>query len=260
MWIKLGVIGLAVIVMALAVGVIFAQDTTTASAYLGVRLSEQDGAVEIARVSSNSPAETAGLQEGDVLVSLNGQAVTAASEVVDIVDAAAPGDVLSIELLRADESVTVEVTLGSDEDRAGRGARTADPLHRAERLLDVELSAVEAGYEVVSVDVDDNPFALEVGDIVTALNGQAIADLDLSALRDEMGDAESITLALTVTRGDETVTLEADSIDLGRGFGGGRGDGDGRGGRGGFRGGSTDDNGEQQPEVTPEASQEAGQA
>jgi C-terminal processing protease CtpA/Prc len=45
-------------------------------AWLGVNCVEDDGAVRVARVSSDSPAEEAGVLPGDRIVSIDGTAVT----------------------------------------------------------------------------------------------------------------------------------------------------------------------------------------
>lgn len=224
-----------------AVNVIFAQDssqTAATTAWLGVALAEKDGQVVIVRVQPNSPAGTAGLRANDVIVSFNGEAIGSASDLSDAVKAAAPGDSAAIEILRGGESQTVEVTLGSAPTRGVRGMRNfgeaVDPLTFAEHLLHADLEAADGGYTVVNVLANFNPFNLETGDIVTALNGQSITELDLSTLRGMRPQMEQPALTLSVVRNGEEVTLESNLPGgfWGRGFG--NRDGFGRGNRGGF--------------------------
>jgi hypothetical protein len=146
----------------------------------------------------------------------------------------------------------------------------ADPEAAAERLLDADIEVSDAGYTVSAIDDDGNVLGLEVGDVIVSINGQAIANLDLSVLRDELAAAGSPTISVVVTRADAEVTLTGDAL-AGHGFGRGMDDGQGmpgmdggnmgRGGRGGRHGGDgmTPPAGDPSttpvtPEATPESS------
>jgi membrane-associated protease RseP (regulator of RpoE activity) len=76
--------------------------------------------VEVSTVRSGSAAEEAGLQEGDVITSVAGERVTGAQAFIDAMDGLSPGDEVGIEVLRDEETVPVEVTLG--ESPRGDGA------------------------------------------------------------------------------------------------------------------------------------------
>jgi S1-C subfamily serine protease len=232
---KFIVIGVMILAaLTAAVNVIFAQDTTTdaaATAWLGVALAENDNQVVIARVQPNSPADEVGLLADDVIVSFNGEAVSSPTDLSELVKAAAPGDTATLEILRDDESQTIEVTLGSAPAGRQRGpgfAEAVDPITMAERLLNADLETADGGFIVLDVLSIANPFSLEEGDLVTALNGQSITELDLSALRDTMIEMDEPALTLSVIRAGEEITLESDLMSGRFGFGRGR-DGFGRG-------------------------------
>jgi membrane-associated protease RseP (regulator of RpoE activity) len=70
----------------------------------GVRLSD---------VTAGSPAEHAGLRKGDVVVELQGAAVTDLQSYSDALYAHRPGDEVTIVVLRGAERVTVRATLGT---------------------------------------------------------------------------------------------------------------------------------------------------
>ncbi len=250
------IFGLALIVFALTAGAIFAQDATetpsaetpaTATAWLGVAIADNDGQVVITRVQSGSPADTADLQVGDVVVSFNGEAVSAAADLSDMVKAAAPGDAATLEIERNGEPMSIDATLGSAPANLRGGAfgrgqmgTTVDSLTLAEHLLNVDLEEADGGYTVVDTLTSRNPFALEVGDVVTALNGQDITALDMQTLATGMMSSDDHTLSLTVTRDGETVTLEGDMLGgmfgMDRGFGPGQDFDHGFGGQRGGRG------------------------
>ncbi|WP_112133305.1 S1C family serine protease, partial [Glycomyces dulcitolivorans] len=77
--------------------------------YLGVSVADTDGnGAMVLSVESGSPAETAGLQEGDVITAVDGNPVTSASEVVAAVQGTASGTEVAITYTRdgAEESTT----------------------------------------------------------------------------------------------------------------------------------------------------------
>ncbi|MBN8637234.1 MAG: PDZ domain-containing protein [Anaerolineae bacterium] len=283
-------LGASIALSTVTAGALFAQEATetpdttvtqavtvTTRASLGVIADDSSGQIVVASVRSGSAAEAAGLLEGDIITAFNGTAVTTASELRDLVRAAAPGDVVSVDIERDGSAQSVEVTLGESSGRgdANMGGQrggmgyAADPEAAAERLLDADIEVSDAGYTVSALD-DGNALGLEVGDVIVSINGQAVADLDLAVLRDELAAADSPTFSVVVTRADAEVTLTGDAL-AGHGFGRGTdnnqgmpgmdGGNMGRGGRGGRHGGDgmTPPAGDPSttpvtPEATPESS------
>lgn len=85
-------------------------------AKLGVSLDvdeEADGAV-VALVSEGSSAEQAGLEEGDVIVAINGQKIASPEDVVFDIRASQPGDKVKITVDRNGQTQDVVVVLGND--------------------------------------------------------------------------------------------------------------------------------------------------
>ena len=70
------------------------------------------GAV-VLQVVSGSPAEVAGLQQGDVITSFNGKAVTSADQLAQAVQSDKPGQSVKVGLYRGQAQMMVTVTLGS---------------------------------------------------------------------------------------------------------------------------------------------------
>jgi S1-C subfamily serine protease len=249
--------------LAVAAGAIFAQDTAATSAWLGVRIAEVESQVIVQRVQNGSPADDANLEIGDVIVSFNGEAVDSAAELGELVAAAAVGDSVTLEVLRDEETVTADVTLEAQPARGagfgGRGfAADADPLTIAERLLHADVTEADGVYTVTNVLDNRNPLAVEIGDVITSINGVAIADLTVDALIpdvaagvDPAAPPEVPTLTIIVDRAGEEVTLTADGF-----FGGfgGRGEGRGPGGFGGGRGGRGGRGGDGFPGGQPDGS------
>ncbi|HYN36360.1 MAG TPA: trypsin-like peptidase domain-containing protein [Actinomycetota bacterium] len=65
----------------------------------------------ITQIIPGSPAEDAGLEEGDVVTAVNGEAVGSAAELIDVLTGFKPEDVVELEVVNPDGSRTVDVTL-----------------------------------------------------------------------------------------------------------------------------------------------------
>jgi hypothetical protein len=97
-------------------------ESSSASPYLGVTFEPgARGLVMIGSVAPNSPAEQAGLQIGDILLSLNDREVSSPYDVIETVAALEPGDSLDIEFSRRVAKNTQAVIVGRPSGQARRG-------------------------------------------------------------------------------------------------------------------------------------------
>jgi putative serine protease PepD len=80
---------------------------------LGVEVQTQPDGVEIAKVQAGTGAASAGLKAGDVITAVDGKTVKTAQGLRAAIAAHAPGDKLSLTILRNAATTTVTVTLGS---------------------------------------------------------------------------------------------------------------------------------------------------
>jgi S1-C subfamily serine protease len=87
---------------------------TIERAYLGVSISDaSDGGAEIGSVANGSPADDAGLREGDVVVKAGGEGVENGDDLRSAVAERKPGDELELEVRRDGETETITVELGT---------------------------------------------------------------------------------------------------------------------------------------------------
>jgi len=70
-------------------------------------------AVRIARVTPGSPAETAGLRVGDIILRVDGHPTPTLNEIKKFMHIHEPGDRVKFDVLRGDEELSVEVVAGS---------------------------------------------------------------------------------------------------------------------------------------------------
>lgn len=76
---------------------------------------EQTEGALITEVSPRSPADNAGLQPNDIVLSVNDHPVLIGFSLVDAIADMSPGDVVTLEVLRDGETLTIEATLGQPE-------------------------------------------------------------------------------------------------------------------------------------------------
>jgi len=65
-------------------------------------------------VSTGSPAESAGLRVGDIIVRIDGTVIATSEDVFTAVRAAKIGQKISIEVARESRNLTLDATLASD--------------------------------------------------------------------------------------------------------------------------------------------------
>ena len=83
-------------------------------AFLGVSLDPaSEGGARLTEIRPATPAESAGLQAGDVITSFAGTKITSADTLSHVVDTKAPGDVVTVTFTRNGKSHTVKVTLAA---------------------------------------------------------------------------------------------------------------------------------------------------
>jgi C-terminal processing protease CtpA/Prc len=95
------------------------------SSFLGVQVEEEtesdEGGARVTSVVQDSPAEAAGIEEGDVIVEFDGDTVRGPVSLTTKIHAREPGDEVVIFVRRDGKKMKLEAELG---DRAESGART----------------------------------------------------------------------------------------------------------------------------------------
>ncbi|MFK7914066.1 MAG: DegQ family serine endoprotease [Pseudomonadales bacterium] len=139
----------------------------------------------VARVLDDSPAEKAGLQEGDVIIAFNGEPIDLSSELPHLVGRVPAGSTAKLRVQRGGKAINLNVKIGElaggSEELAGRGRAAPDQNDSALGLAIEALPAaqqeklgISGGVRVLSVDGPAVAAGLRAGDIITRINNQAI--------------------------------------------------------------------------------------
>jgi serine protease Do len=84
--------------------------------FMGVNLGQQDSKVIVTNVNPDTPARQAGILVGDAIIDVNGEAVTDIPSLQEKVRSFAPGDEITLKILRKDKEIALDIVLGDAED------------------------------------------------------------------------------------------------------------------------------------------------
>jgi serine protease Do len=144
-------------------------------------LSVPKGAV-VTEVMVNSPAQSAGLQAGDVIVNINGATIENANDVVNAIAFLRVDSKTTINILRNNKPLTLSAVVSDPKLRIEAGEKS-DPLLYGVGLKDfTQLDPLHGdvkGILVVSVDEDSNAWHsdLRPGDVVVSANQQKVSNI-----------------------------------------------------------------------------------
>ncbi|WP_431890887.1 serine endoprotease DegP [Pectobacterium colocasium] len=170
-----------------------------------MKVDAQRGAF-VSQVRPKSAADEAGIKAGDVIVTLNGKAVSSFSALRAQVGSLPVGSKVALGLLREGKPLTVEVTLQQSNQAQVASGNLYSGIEGAE-LSNTQVD----GEKGVKVDnVKPGSAAAKIGlkkdDIILGVNQQAVQNI--GELR-KILDSKPAVLALNVRRGDSTIYLLA---------------------------------------------------
>ena len=143
-------------------------------------------------VVAGSPAEAAGLQAGDLIVSVDGEALAEDTSLAEVIGAMQPGDTVALEVQRdgEDANLSLDVTLTENPDKAGVA------------FLGVQYGpALSAALETMPFGEGEMPFfhgrGMPMPDNMPGMpEAPGMHDFDLDELPD--GEAESGVIVVSV--------------------------------------------------------------
>ncbi|MGE5692894.1 MAG: PDZ domain-containing protein [Candidatus Zixiibacteriota bacterium] len=162
-----------------------------------------DHGVLITDVSDGGPAEIAGLKQGDVILSIDGQKMETERQFREFLGEHQPGDIIKVEVLRSNRKRNFKVTLGDRSEfepaapapppqgfRTPSAPKPLTPAYPAEGFLGVSIGDLSEEQKEEH-DLDGGAYVEDVtegtpaekagiadGDIITAFDGKPVVDGD----------------------------------------------------------------------------------
>ena len=179
-------------------------------AYLGIALQELpkefgiDHGVLVREVMEDSAAEKAGIKNGDVVTSVNGQPVTTVHELMMLVGKYQPQEVLKLEIVRGDKEMLIPVKAGKrpfeDEDDEEENADETDEEEKEIDIKNLGLTLQEKnGKVVISGILPDGAVAKLRGDGNDSINRIQPGDILLEVNRTEVSSIQEVKKAVKNT-------------------------------------------------------------
>jgi serine protease Do len=141
----------------------------------------------VTRIFADSPAEAAGVKEGDIIVEFGGRSIDLSSDLPHVVGRFKAGTIADIKIVREGRSEMLEVVVGElDESTMAQPVASARPQNNrlgveVRALTNDEKAELEVSRGVLVTNVGSGPGQLagiEPGDVLTTINSQWIDSVD----------------------------------------------------------------------------------
>ncbi|WP_199063593.1 serine endoprotease DegP [Serratia sp. ASV30] len=167
-----------------------------------MKVDAQRGAF-VSQVVPKSSAAKAGIKAGDVIVTLNGKAISSFASFRAEIGSLPVGTKMALGIIRDGKPVTIDVTLEQssqeqvDSSNIYTGIEGAELSNSTDKVKGVKIEKVKPGSAAARI-------GLKKGDVIMGVNQQPINNL--GELRKVL-DSKPAVLALNIQRGDSTLYL-----------------------------------------------------
>jgi serine protease Do len=172
------------------------------------KLSAPSGAL-VAQVEPDSAAARAGIKAGDVILKYNGTAIVDSGQLSVRVSATAPGEKVTLEVMREGKPMSINATLGSagNATLAKNGDASSAGSHLGMKLRPLtpeerSQAGVSSGLLVEESSGHAAEAGIQEGDVVLSVNGTPVESI--AQLRGLLHDHDN-QVALLIQRGDTRI-------------------------------------------------------
>jgi len=172
------------------------------------KLSTPDGAL-VAQVVPDSAAARAGIKPGDVILKFNGSPIADSGSLSVRVNATAPGEKATLDIMRDGKPMTVNVTIGSVSSAtvAKNGEAASEGSHLGMKLRPLtpderSQAGVSGGLVVQESSGRAAEAGIQEGDVVLSVNGTPVTSVE--QLR-SLVQGHGSQVALLIQRGDTRI-------------------------------------------------------
>ncbi len=177
-------------------------------AYLGVSSAPAAEGLRVTDVTADSPAQKAGIQKDDLLLSVDGKNLKQTQQLVNLLQPHKPGDKVKVVLTRTvnntSEEKNLEITLGTRPP--------ADAPPGAPRVsLGVEFEVSDEGIVIEEVNAKSSAekAGLKAGDVITAIDGVKIdSSSRFAVFKMLQGKNPGETVKVTYLRGQQKMDVD----------------------------------------------------
>ncbi|MES9815344.1 MAG: DegQ family serine endoprotease [Candidatus Thiodiazotropha sp.] len=164
----------------------------------------------VAEVSENSPADRAGLKQGDLIFKLDGKNVGNVGDFRNRISLTSPGSKVGLEIIRNGKPKAIEVTVGelSEQSVAGSNTKTTEELGLTVQTLDKELAesfGTNTTQGVVVTNVSPGSIAamagIDAGTVITQVNRNPVTSAGEFQIRINEGRSQRQVLLLVMKGG-----------------------------------------------------------
>jgi len=161
----------------------------------------------VAEPQAGAPAAKAGIEAGDVIVSINGKEARDSREVARTISNLTPGTSAAIGVVRKGQEKTFNIVLGNLPDQREANAGPEPPKQKGTGVPRLGLSVAPAAGGVIVTNVEPDGFAAEqgvkAGDIILQVAGRKVATaIDLRNALDAAQKAGNHAVVLRVKSDD----------------------------------------------------------
>jgi tetratricopeptide (TPR) repeat protein len=180
--------------------------------FIGVSTQPVALGLRVTRVQDGSGADKAEIEEGDIIVGVDGMPVSISDDLLEVLSTHDVSDIIEMDVLRGEKPLNLKVTLGA------RPAGLAAQQWSESPYLGISVESTPDGVAVREVE-KGSPAAsagLRAGDRIRTLDGRKIRDVRhwLRLLRRKWAGRRS---AIGIERAGKTLTLEVEFSKVPRG-------------------------------------------
>lgn len=173
-------------------------------------LQEARGAL-VAAVESGGPADRAGMQVGDVILSVDGQAVQGAADLARLVASNKPGTPITVDVWRNKQRIPLKITTAevpspaSAQAQGGGGETVGKAGLSVTEIPDEQRRSLELDHGVLVHRAEGSALqaGIQPGDIILRINNTPVKSV--AQLRDLIAKNSGQTVALLVRRGRDAL-------------------------------------------------------
>lgn len=175
----------------------------------------------VTRVFADSPAEEAGIREGDIITEFGGRAIDLSSDLPHVVGRFKAGTDTEVKVVRTGESMTLSVKVGELEADRVAAASAVEMQPKGNQLgiivrdlSDSERQSLEAPRGVLVTSVSEGPGKtanLAPGDVITTVNSQWVDTVtDFETLIDALPAGTAVPFRVIRARQPQYIAIKID--------------------------------------------------